>query len=97
MCIRDSGITIQGPCGEVRLSEGVIIAQRHIHMTEQDARRFHLSNGQSVRVKLFSDRPVTFEDVAVRVSDSFATRVHIDFDEANAVHFQKGNLGMILT
>ncbi len=91
------GITIQGPCGEVRLSEGVIIAQRHIHMTEQDARRFHLSNGQSVRVKLFSDRPVTFEDVAVRVSDSFATRVHIDFDEANAVHFQKGNLGMILT
>ena len=91
------GITIQVPCDEVRLSEGVIIAQRHIHMTEQDARRFHLSNGQSVRVKLFSDRPVTFEDVAVRVSDSFATRVHIDFDEANAVHFQKGNLGMILT
>ena len=91
------GITLQGPCGEVRLSEGVIIAQRHVHMTEQDARRFHLSNGQNVRVKLFSDRPVTFEDVAVRVSDSFATRVHIDFDEANAVHFQKGNLGMILT
>ena len=40
---------------------------------------------------------VTFEDVAVRVSPSFATRVHIDFDEANAADFQKGNLGMILT
>ena len=82
---------------KVELSEGTIIAQRHIHMTPEDAARFQVHSGEAVKVKLFSDRPVTFEDVAVRVSPSFATRVHIDFDEANAADFQKGNLGMILT
>ncbi len=91
------GITIEGDCGKVELSEGTIIAQRHIHMTPEDAARFQVHSGEVVKVKLFSDRPVTFEDVAVRVSPSFATRVHIDFDEANAADFQKGNLGMILT
>jgi putative phosphotransacetylase len=91
------GIIIRGDIGECTLSTGVIVAQRHIHLTPQDAARFGVASGDAIRVKLFSPRPVTFEDVAVRVSPSFATRVHIDFDEANAASFQKGNLGMILT
>lgn len=91
------GICLSGPAGIVNVEKGVIIADRHIHMTPEDAARFQVHSGEAVKVKLFSDRPVTFEDVAVRVSPSFATRVHIDFDEANAADFQKGNLGMILT
>ena len=91
------GITVKGPAGVLELSAGLKIADRHIHMTPEDAARFQVHSGEVVKVKLFSDRPVTFEDVAVRVSPSFATRVHIDFDEANAADFQKGNLGMILT
>ena len=49
-----------------------------------------------VRLKTLTGRPVVFEDVAVRVSPSFRTYAHLDYDEANACGFQKGDLGMIL-
>ena len=91
------GIRIRGEQGEIQLSTGVIIAKRHIHMTPADAARFHLKNGDEVRCKLFSDRPTVFEGVCVRVSPDFATRVHLDFDEANAAGYHKGNQGMIFS
>ena len=49
-----------------------------------------------MRLKTYTERPVIFEDVAVRVSADFATYVHLDYDEANACGFQKGDLGRIL-
>ena len=49
-----------------------------------------------VRLLVFTDRPLIFDDTVVRVSPKFATYVHLDYDEANACGFQKGDLGRIL-
>lgn len=90
------GITLAGPEGKVGLARGVIAAQRHVHMTPEDAARMGVKDKQIVKLQVFTDRPVTFGDVLVRVSKDFATFVHLDYDEANACHFRKGDLGMIL-
>lgn len=87
---------LTGPQGSVTLEQGVIAAQRHIHMTPEDARLQNVSDGETVRLKVLTKRPVIFEDVAVRVSSKFQTFVHLDYDEANACGYQKGDLGMIL-
>lgn len=75
-----------GPCGEVTLSEGVIIAKRHIHMTSEDAKEFGLKDKDVVSVKVINQtgRGLTFHDTVVRVSPKFALAMHIDTDEANA-------------
>lgn len=96
--VKDSpGAVLRGPCGEVTLREGVIAAQRHIHITPADATRFGVTDKQIVKLQTYTDRPLIFGDVLVRVSDRFATRVHLDYDEANACGFQKGDLGRILS
>ena len=73
-----------GPCGEVELSEGVIAAKRHIHMTPADAEKLGVADKEIVGVKLDTDRPVIFGDVVVRVNPNFALAMHIDTDESNA-------------
>ena len=93
---QSSGATLVGPCGSVNLEQGVIIAQAHIHMTPEDAALQHGQNGEMVRLRVLTRRPVTFEQVSVRVSPKFRTYVHLDYDEANACGFQRGDLGMIV-
>ena len=78
------------------LREGVIIAQRHIHMTPEDAAARGLKDKQVVRLQTFTERPLIFEDVLLRVSPDYATYAHLDYDEANACGFRKGDLGRIL-
>lgn len=78
------GVVISGPCGEVALEEGVMIAKRHIHMTPEDAAKYGLQDKQIVSVKVGGDRGVTFDQTVVRVSPKFALAMHIDTDEANA-------------
>ena len=90
------GIRLVGPQGQVELENGVIAAKRHIHMTPEDAGRWGVTDNQTVRLKTFTDRPVVFDAVAVRVSPQFRTAVHLDYDEANACGFKKGDRGMIL-
>lgn len=90
------GVLLKGSAGEVRLSEGVVAAQRHIHITPADADRFGVEDKQIVRLQTYTERPLIFEDVLVRVSKDFATRVHLDFDEANACGYKTGDLGRIL-
>ena len=90
------GAELVGPKGSLRISQGVIAAQRHIHMTPEDAARFHVTDGQSVSLKTFTARPLVLEDVQIRVHKDFATFAHLDYDEANACGFQKGDLGRIL-
>ena len=90
------GITLEGEKGRVTLSHGVIAAQRHVHLTPTDAAKFGVKNGQTVRLQTFTARPTVYGDVAVRVSRSFASYVHLDFDEANACGFRKGELGRLL-
>ena len=91
------GAVLTGPCGQVRLERGAIVAQRHVHLTPEDAERFGVKDGQSVRLQTYTGRPLIFEQVAVRVSPDFASRVHLDFDEANACGFHSGDLGRILS
>lgn len=90
------GITLRHGDRSVVLDRGLIAAKRHIHMTPADAARFGVENGQSVRLQAFTARPVVFEDMEVRISPKFSTAVHIDYDEANACGFKKGDRGLIL-
>ena len=91
--IRESGdvagsgaCKIVGPCGEVEISEGVIVAKRHIHLTPADAEELGVKDKDVVWVKLETEgRKAILGDVVVRVSDKFARAMHIDTDESNAV------------
>lgn len=91
-----SGLTLQNGDRSLPLSSGVIVAQRHIHMTPEDAALHNLSDGDTVRLKTLTSRPVTFDEVIVRISPDFCTYAHLDYDEANACGFQKGDWGMIV-
>lgn len=93
------GITITNPKNgnSITTDKGVIVAKRHIHISPEDAKRFGVSNGQTIKVKVFGDRPVIFEDLDVRVSEKFKTAVHIDYDEANACGYTKNSMGLILS
>ena len=93
IAIRESGVldgtpgcTLVGPCGEVTLEKGVIVAKRHIHMTPLEASRARVRDNDEVFVITESyERGLIFADVVVRVSPSFKLAMHVDTDEANAV------------
>ena len=78
------GLKMVGPAGEIEVSEGAIIAKRHIHMTPADAEGLGVTNGEVVKVLVKSERTTIFDDVVVRVSPSYALAMHIDTDECNA-------------
>lgn len=97
--VRDSGfldgspgVTLIGPKGKVTLDQGVIIAQRHIHMTEAEAESFGVTDKELVSVRVGGERGVTFENVLVRVRNDFVLEMHIDTDEANAAILSNGQL-----
>ncbi|GIQ70994.1 propanediol utilization phosphotransacylase [Xylanibacillus composti] len=91
------GVTVKGPKGEVVLEEGVIVAARHIHFHTSDAAKWGIANGDLLRVRVNGERPLVFEDVVARVSDSFALDMHIDTDEANSAGCKTGDAGEILS
>ena len=79
------GCKIVGPCGEIEITEGVIAAKRHIHMTPADAENYGVKSGDIVKVKALTEgRALIFDDVVIRVRDDFKLAMHIDTDEANA-------------
>lgn len=90
------GIVITGEKGSITASTGLIVAQRHVHMTPEDAKKFGVSQDEIVRLKTFTSRPLIFDDVVIRISDKFRTYIHIDYDEANACGFTKGDRALIL-
>ncbi|WP_071434484.1 PduL/EutD family phosphate acyltransferase [Angelakisella massiliensis] len=80
-----AGCKLVGPCGEVELKEGVIVAKRHIHATPEDAEKLGVADKEIVSLKVVNDeRSTIFGDVVVRVSPKFALAAHFDTDEANA-------------
>ena len=88
---------IVGPCGEIEISEGVIVAKRHIHLTPADAEELGVKDKDVVWVKLDTDgRKAILGDVVVRVSDKFARAMHIDTDESNAVGASGNLMGEIV-
>lgn len=86
-----------GPAGEVEITEGVIVAKRHIHATPEDAEKFGIKDKEIVSVKIESDgRSLVFGDVVVRVSPKYALAMHIDTDESNAAFVKPGMMGEIV-
>ena len=88
--VGSAGIRIIGPRGVVTLSEGCIIANRHIHMSPEEARRFGVSDGELVTVDVLGTRRTRWYDVQVRAHESFRLEMHIDTDDANAVGIGNG-------
>ncbi len=91
-----AGIKIINQDHELAIEQGVIIAQAHIHMTEEDAKALEVQNNELVSVEVISDRPVTFRGVVVRVSNEFSLEMHIDTDEANAGFIEQQAQGTIV-
>ena len=89
-------VVLVGPAGVYDAKGSAIVAQNHIHMTPEDAARYGVADGQTVRVRAETARLVTFEQVIVRVSDKFALAMHIDFDEANACGLTQNSCGILL-
>lgn len=102
--IRESGdvegsgaCKVVGPCGEIEISEGVIVAKRHIHLTPADAEELGVKDKDVVWVKLDTDgRKAILGDVVCRVSEKFARAMHIDTDESNAVSAPRDLEGEII-
>lgn len=79
------GCVLIGPAGEIELSEGVIVAKRHVHMTPEAAKHFKVENKQNVKASIKSEaRSLIFDDVVIRVSPNYTISMHIDTDEGNA-------------
>lgn len=91
-----AGVTIVGPKGQITVDSGAIIALRHVHMTPEDAAALGLVDNQVVSVEALTDRPVIFSETVIRVSPNFRTRMHLDFDEANAANISGFALGRII-
>jgi propanediol utilization protein len=78
------GCVLVGPKGVVELKEGVIRAERHVHMNQVDAKRYGVKNGDRMSLRIESSSTVVFEDLLVRADDTSKLEVHIDTDEGNA-------------
>nr|WP_314464597.1 phosphate propanoyltransferase [uncultured Clostridium sp.] len=79
------GITLVGPKGTVETKEGLIIAQRHIHMSPADALKFGVHDGETVKIETEGIRGGIFNNVAIRVTETSALECHLDTEEANAM------------
>lgn len=102
--VRDSGdvagsapVILEGPAGRLELTEGLICARRHIHMTPEDAAAFGVADRDVVEVEIDSDgRDLIFGDVLVRVSPNYRLEMHLDTDEANAAEIDRGDGGVLM-
>ncbi len=89
-------MALVGPKGSVFLNEGCIIANRHIHMTPQDAEKYGIKDNDTVDVEIQNSKPTRYYDVQVRVHKDFNTEMHIDTDDANAAAIKTGDRVEIL-
>lgn len=89
-------IVIVGPKGSVYLKEGVIIANRHIHLSPEAASGHGVKDGDFVNVRVDGEKPTLFYDVQIRVRDDFQNEMHIDTDDANCAGLKNGNAVTIL-
>ena len=89
-------LVVVGPKGTVYLKQGVIIANRHIHLTPEYAERHGIKDGDYVDVMVESVKPTQFFDVQVRVRDDFNVEMHIDTDDANSAGIKNGDIVKII-
>ena len=102
--VRESGdiagsapVTLIGPAGQIELTEGAIIAKRHVHFTPEDAASLGIVDKEIIQVKVEGERALIFDEVVARVSPNYATYMHLDYDEINAASlFGKDPTGVIM-
>lgn len=101
--VRDSGdlkgsesVTLIGPCGCVSLTEGCIIATRHIHISPEEVKKLGLENVKKVNVKLNGDKGGMLYNVSLKISENYKFEMHIDTDDANAHLIKSGDIGEIV-
>lgn len=101
--IRDSGdidstpgITLVGPLSKLGLNKGVIIAKRHLHLDPVSAKEMGLKDKDVITAYLKTERPIRLEAIGVRVSEQYATDLHIDMDEANAALAKNGDKAILI-
>jgi propanediol utilization protein/ethanolamine utilization cobalamin adenosyltransferase len=101
--IRDSGdiektpgVTLVGPLAKLELNQGVIIAKRHLHLDPATANALGLKDRDTITAELSTERPIRLEGIGVRVSDKYATDLHIDMDEANAALAKNGDKAILM-
>ena len=90
------GCILSGPCGDIEIPRGVIVANRHIHMTPAQAAAFGLADGDRVQVKIDGPKPGVMGGVLIRANDKCALDFHIDTDDGNAFLLKQGQLVTVL-
>ncbi|PHV69416.1 phosphate propanoyltransferase [Sporanaerobium hydrogeniformans] len=90
------GVILRGPQGECLLSEGVIIADRHIHMSPVQATYFNVSAGDKVCVKVEGAKAGIMDNVTVRIGADYWLDFHIDTDDGNAFRLSQGQYVTVL-
>ncbi len=88
-------VTLVGPKGEIK-KHCAIVAHRHIHLSDGEAKNLNLKEGELVSVRVDGTRPITFHQVLIRVDPSFVLNMHLDTDEANAAGIDKMSEGKII-
>ncbi|MDY5485056.1 MAG: phosphate propanoyltransferase [Clostridium sp.] len=90
------GIILRGPCGEIAVDHGVIIADRHIHLSPSQAEAFGLKDGDRVKVSVDGEKKGVMGGVLIRSNDQCEMDFHIDTDDGNAFQLKQGQLVTIL-
>ena len=90
------GVKLIGPAGEIEIPKGAIIALRHIHLSDEQAKEAGVKNKDWVTVKTFGTRPLIFEDVLIRSGDGHINEMHVDTDEGNAAGLGNGDMVEII-
>jgi len=90
------GLTIASPYNQIEISEGCIIASRHLHLSQDDAKRFGLKTDDVVRVKIQSQKSGILHDVVCKVNEKYVLELHLDTDDGNAFLVRSGDIAEII-
>jgi propanediol utilization protein len=91
-----SPVRLEGPAGSVDLSEGCVVAKRHLHVTPEDVVKLGIAGRETILVKTEGERGLIFDEISVRVSENFSTAIHLDYDEMNAAGLSGESYGEIV-
>lgn len=82
-------LTLVGPNGSAYLERCAIVANRHLHMTKNDAARLGVKEGDYCKVRIGGEKPTVFENVLVRTNDNWKLQIHLDTDDANSANVRE--------
>lgn len=89
-------ITIIGPKGEITLEKGLIIANRHIHLTKEDEKKYNLENEETVCIKIEGEKAGILKNVKLKVAENSSLALHLDTDDGNAFGLKTGDIVEVL-